>query len=307
MKSRNFAKRPAARSKKQLRSQRSENGAYPVPALEKGLDVLEFLSQARRGIGLNEIAAALGRSRHELFRVVTCLSTRGYVLRDSAGNYRLGSQMLEVGSRHVAEQALVAEAMSPMERLAETVGESCQLSLVGRERLLVVAGATGSSHLQLEVKVGSSIPLYLSVIGLVALAFGPEEERKASWERRRALVRKGEDVFEPEIRDAQTWQARLAAVRKAGHLAAPSPSHLGSRVHAAPIQNASGRLAGVLSIARLVAVRETRGYDGGISEALVACCRKISGALGAAEEPAWLDAGAGDGARPRRSISKSPR
>lgn len=293
MKSRNTAKRAKLRSasggksavgKAEGRSKRSENGAYPVPALEKGLDVLEYLSRARRGIGLNEIATALGRSRQELFRVVTCLATRGYVLRDSAGNYRLGTQMLEVGSRHVAQQALVAEAMPAMEGLAETVGESCQLSLVGRERLLVVADAVGSSHLQLEVKVGSSIPLYHSVIGLVALAFGPEEERKASWERRRVLERKGVDLFEPEIRGADAWQDRLSAVRKAGYLAAPSPAHLGSRVHAAPITSASGRLAGVLSIARLVAVRETRGYDAGISEALVACCRRISAALGAAED-----------------------
>src|ERR1700704_2888063 len=119
---------------------------YATPALEKGLDVLELLSQARRALGLNEIAVTLDRSRQELFRVVTCLATRGYLLRDATGDYRLSSRMLEVGSRHMAQQILVAQAMPAMEALAETIGESCQLSLPGRERLLVVATAVGSAH-----------------------------------------------------------------------------------------------------------------------------------------------------------------
>jgi DNA-binding IclR family transcriptional regulator len=263
----------------------AENGAaYPVPALEKGLDVLEHLSQARRGVGLNEIAAALGRSRQELFRVVTCLAGRGYLLRDSAGNYRLSTQMLEVGSRHVAQQALVAEAMPAMERLAETTGRSCQLAIIERERLLVVALAVGSAHLQLEVKVGSLIPLYNSVIGLVALAAGDERDCRTCWGRRRELVQQKEDVFEPELKSFEAWLKRLSEVRRQGYLTAASPAHLGSRVHAAPITGAAGRLAGVLSIARVVAVREPRDVDVTVSTALATCCQEISGRLGAGED-----------------------
>jgi DNA-binding IclR family transcriptional regulator len=278
-------KRKTPARKRVKRSARpTDNGAaYPVPALEKGLDVLEFLSEARRGIGLNDIAAALGRSRQELFRVVTCLAGRGYLLRDSAGSYRLSTQMLEVGSRHVAQQALVAEAMPAMERLAETIGRSCQLAIVERERLLVVALAVGSAHLQLEVKVGSSIPLYNSVIGLAALSAGDEREQRACWERRCELVRRKEDVFEPELKTFDAWRKRLSEVRRIGYLTAASPAHLGSRVHAAPITSAAGRLAGVLSIARVVAVREPREHDAAVSAALAECCRQISARLGAAE------------------------
>src|SRR5262245_51198418 len=59
--------------------------AYAVPALEKGLDVLELLAKAHQPLGLNEVAAALGRSRQELFRIMVCLHTRGYLLRDASG------------------------------------------------------------------------------------------------------------------------------------------------------------------------------------------------------------------------------
>ena len=50
-----------------MRRRPSKNGpseealqSYPVPALEKGLDVLEYLSKAHQPLGLNEVATALG-------------------------------------------------------------------------------------------------------------------------------------------------------------------------------------------------------------------------------------------------------
>jgi DNA-binding IclR family transcriptional regulator len=257
---------------------------YAVPALEKGLDVLEMLSQTRHALGLNGIATALNRSRQELFRVVTHLAQRGYLLRDSAGNYRLTSKMLEVGSRHIAQQAVVAQAMPAMEMLAEKTGESCQLSLLGRERMVVAANAAGFSHLQLEIKVGSSIPVYYSVIGLVALAYSGQGGDEATWARRQELQRQGDDVMDPQLKKFSEWQERLAAIRRAGQITSQSPAHVGSRVHAAPLLDSSGKLHAVLSIARLLPVREERGRDAVIDRALLECCQTITAQLGNAQD-----------------------
>lgn len=258
--------------------------AYTVPALEKGLDVLELLSQSRQALGLNGIATTLDRSRQELFRVVTCLAQRGYLLRDAAGNYRMTSKMLEVGSRHIAQQIVVSQAMPAMEALAETTGESCQLSLLGRERMLIAANAVGSAHLQLEIKVGSSIPLFHSVIGLVALAFTTDKNDATAWQRRQEIQRRDGDVIEPNLRDLAQWQQRLETIRRDGYLTTQSPAHVGSRVHAGPLVDASGKLRAVLSIARLIPVREERGRDATINRALVECCQTISARLGVTDD-----------------------
>ena len=52
---------------------------YSAPALEKGLDILELLSRRSQSLTLSQIAAALGRSVNELFRMVQVLEARGYV------------------------------------------------------------------------------------------------------------------------------------------------------------------------------------------------------------------------------------
>ena len=55
--------------------------AYGVPALEKGLDVIELLAQQSKGITQSEIAQLLGRSLQEVYRVVMALERRGYIQR----------------------------------------------------------------------------------------------------------------------------------------------------------------------------------------------------------------------------------
>src|SRR5437870_3111280 len=55
---------------------------YAVPALEKGLDILELLAREAEGLSLNELARELGRTSSELFRMVVALTdtASGYVL-----------------------------------------------------------------------------------------------------------------------------------------------------------------------------------------------------------------------------------
>src|SRR5881396_1757749 len=52
---------------------------YAVPALEKGLDILELLAREAEGLSLNELARELGRTSSELFRMVVALARRGYI------------------------------------------------------------------------------------------------------------------------------------------------------------------------------------------------------------------------------------
>lgn len=257
----------------------SANGAtpsYAVPAVEKALDVLELLANAQRGLGLNEIAEALNRSRPELFRIMVCLHSRGYLLRDASGCYRLGTRMFEVGSRHIARQALVTLAMPALENLAVTSGESCQLSVLERDRLLVITSAVGSGYLQLGLKVGTAIPLYYSVVGLVALAFGPASGQEEAWQRRQAILREGGDIIEPDIPHFRAWQKRLHAIRGNGGLVAHSAQHPGTRVHAAPVVDSVGNLVALLSLTRMVPAREPPERTKAIAAAFMSCARAIS-------------------------------
>jgi uncharacterized membrane protein len=63
---------------------------YAVPALEKGLDIVEYLADQAVPMTQSQLARALNRQPGELFRMLACLEGRGYVRRDPTnGGYAL--------------------------------------------------------------------------------------------------------------------------------------------------------------------------------------------------------------------------
>jgi DNA-binding IclR family transcriptional regulator len=71
-----------------------------VPALDKGLDVLELLAREAGGLSLNEIARSLGRTSSELFRMVVTLARRGYIEQRDGDRYTLTLKLFELAHRH---------------------------------------------------------------------------------------------------------------------------------------------------------------------------------------------------------------
>ncbi len=144
---------------------------YQVPALDKGLDVLELLSAGAGPRTLAEIARELGRTSSELFRMVGALERRGYIVRDeTTGAYRLSLKLYEMSHTHSPLESLAAAARGPMRELADAVRESCHLSLLERGRLLVAAEEASAEQVRLSVEVGSTTSALGSASGRVLLA-----------------------------------------------------------------------------------------------------------------------------------------
>jgi DNA-binding IclR family transcriptional regulator len=73
---------------------------YSAPALEKGLDIIELLSEQDVGLTQSEIARALGRSVGEIFRMLMVLQDRGYVSQDPLSDrYVLTTFIFEIAHR----------------------------------------------------------------------------------------------------------------------------------------------------------------------------------------------------------------
>src|SRR5689334_21336564 len=145
--------------------------AYRVPALERGLDVLELLARRRVAMTQAEIARSLGRTPAELFRILTTLDRRGYLQREpDSGAYRTTLRLFELGQSHHPAAALVQAAEGPMRTLADATGESCHLGVLQAGRLLTAAQADGTGRVRLSIAVGSTIAPLQSASGRVLLA-----------------------------------------------------------------------------------------------------------------------------------------
>ena len=61
--------------------EREANEKYRAPALDKGLDILELLSEQSDGLTRTEIVKAMGRGPSEIYRMLERLVARGYAPR----------------------------------------------------------------------------------------------------------------------------------------------------------------------------------------------------------------------------------
>jgi DNA-binding IclR family transcriptional regulator len=104
---------------------------YSAPALDKGLDILELLSDEAGGLSQSEIAEATGRSVGQIFRVLATLERRGYVTRDAqSGLYAFSMRIFDLAHRHPPLRGLISIATPAMRDLAERVRQSCNLSVI---------------------------------------------------------------------------------------------------------------------------------------------------------------------------------
>lgn len=141
---------------------------YAVPALDKALDVLELLADQGGGLTQAEIAASVGRSVGQVFRVLQRLERRGWIYRDrQSGLYLLSTRMFDLATRHPPLRGLVELALGPMRELADSVRQSCNLSVLDGGRVRVIAQVESPSDFGFRVRVGADFPVETTAAGAV--------------------------------------------------------------------------------------------------------------------------------------------
>jgi len=242
-----------------------------APALEKGLDLLEALAAEPGGINQKSLAARVGRSVGEIFRMLGVLERRGYVARDpKTGEYRLTLRLFQLGTQHPPTRRLQQAALPIMEGLAAQVGLACHLSMASGEHFLILAQAEPDRPMGWTVKLGAVFPLSMHLVSARIMAAFQREPRR------------GEMVRVMAQRDglpAEDILARLETIAAAGHDMAPSETAPGLTDMSAPILDPSGLAVAALTLPFL----PQRGNPVSPAEALDAlqeAARRISEQIG---------------------------
>jgi DNA-binding IclR family transcriptional regulator len=176
---------------------RPDRPSYAVPALDKALDVFEELAARGGALTQAEIARATGRTPNELFRVLTALERRGYLLRDPAnGAYSLSLRLFELSRMHSPFETLLTAAARPMRELTGKLRESCHLGVLRGGDVLVIAAEESPARVRLSIGVGSTIAAKRSASGRLLLAHGPADgdQRLATIRERGYEDARGETV-----------------------------------------------------------------------------------------------------------------
>ena len=152
-------------------TQRNSN----IQVISRAANILRVLAQNSSGMSLGQIATRVDLPRSTVQRIVSALSTEGYVLSDGgSGGIRLGP---EIHSLAQAAAGDLKERMRPVMRdIASKTGETVDLAILKRGRMHFIDQIVGTQRLRTVSSIGEAFPLTTTANGKAALACLDETE-----------------------------------------------------------------------------------------------------------------------------------
>ncbi|WP_041522026.1 IclR family transcriptional regulator [Gilvimarinus agarilyticus] len=157
----------------------TDNRKYKAPALEKGLDILELLAASGEPLTTSQMAAQLGRSVSELFRMVLALEYRGYIVaaEDGRDGYTLSNKLFTLGIARAPTKTLLEVALPVMSELTRQIGQSCHIAVSSGDQVVVIGRIESPGDLGFSVRVGYRRPLLQATSGRPLFGFQSPETR----------------------------------------------------------------------------------------------------------------------------------
>lgn len=247
---------------------------HRIPVIDRMMEMLFALERRPNGATIRELVEFLRLPRSTAYRILNTLQHHDIVRRTSEGAYRLGPRLIGLAARSIGEASdydLAALAAPHLERLAAATGESCKVSILDGEELLVVAVASGARGYALMVAPGQRLPLHAGAAGKTLLAYLPKEELKRRLSG--ALAR-----YTPRtLTDTRRLSGELARIRRQGWARDSGEHSPGVHAFAAPIFNRDGTIVAALSAPFVAGAKA--GHMENIRVAVIDCSAALGGAL----------------------------
>ena len=141
-----------------------------VQSLDRTFDILELLSQERRGLSLTGIADRLDLHKSTVFRLLAALKNRGYVIQSgSRGLYKLGMEFLQLCSQYLNNLELKTEAEPYLHRLSQRTAQTVYLAIRQDLEVVYIDKVEQFNSLRKYSIIGQRRPLHCTSLGKALL------------------------------------------------------------------------------------------------------------------------------------------
>ncbi|WP_196939556.1 IclR family transcriptional regulator [Sphingobacterium pedocola] len=248
---------------------------YKAPALEKGLDILEFLALQSSPQSQAEVAEGLQKSPNEIYRMLASLESRGYIRRDSiSGKYALTLKLYYLSHRHSYIEKLRDAALQEMKNVSQIIQQPCHLSLIYDNQVMVIAYSKSPLPIAVMIEEGNLYALTQTASGKTLLSFSDNTTKE------QAL--KTDDYYQTlSKKQRENFEKDLEHIKVAGYVEMPSHYAQGIIDISVPIGNGASGIIACLTVAKLVTLQhEDEISNAKIIAALLHCKAEIESNLG---------------------------
>ncbi len=182
-----------------------------VPAVSRAVAILRFLARSQSGVGVVQLANALGIVPSTCLHILRVLSSEGLVsFEPLSKKYQLGAGVLALANDFVSRNSFVQVVHPYLDEVSRR--HRCTTVAVepsGPDHYIVIAAASGSQAMSVRVRVGTRVPELISATGRCLAAYGNWSQ--AELKRRFARLRwENPPSFE-------TWCTQVAETKRRGY------------------------------------------------------------------------------------------
>ena len=210
-------------------------------SLGRALQILIELGESPRS--LDDLAAKLGVHKTTVLRLLRTLEEERFVYHDRDHRYHLGSRVFALAGSALDQREIRGVAAPHLSRLNQSTGQTVHLGIYEGGEVVYLDKYDSRHAIRMYSRVGLRMPLHCTAIAKVLLADLPEIERRQVAEKI-DYVRFTDNT----ITDPKRLLAELATVAEQGYAVDDAEHETFMTCIAAPIRDASGRVAAATSI-----------------------------------------------------------
>ncbi|MEP6730840.1 MAG: IclR family transcriptional regulator [bacterium] len=219
---------------------------YPgTQAVRRAFAVLKAFDSVHPQWSVSDLARHIGLHKTTTFRLLGALVREGMLEReDATGAYRLGAELIALGSQALRSTDLYNASHAELEAVARDTGETATIEILVGDEVVILDEVHGRYLVGGRPDFGLRFPAHATSTGKLLLAAERYEGRRVKAVRKVRLVK----LTSKTITDPEELERELTKVWRQQFATAIDEIEDGYAALGAPIRNFEGRTVAAMSV-----------------------------------------------------------
>ena len=134
-------------------------------SFSRSIKVLQLIADQGQPPSLGDLLESSKLTRPTLYRVLSALEAEGLILRNGNKRYKLGSRLVSLAHRALAQTDIRDAARGALEQLRDTLGETVHLAIRNRDELVYIDKIESLELVRMSSSIGTRVPFHSSAVG----------------------------------------------------------------------------------------------------------------------------------------------
>jgi DNA-binding IclR family transcriptional regulator len=274
-----------------VRKRTAKEPSYIVPALKRGLLLLQAFSKDKPVQSLGVLAKELDLPRATTFRLANTLEHLGFLIRDDeTGEYRVGAAALKLGWNYLSGLELPEIAYPFLTQLRYRTGASVHMAVRDGRDIVYVSRLPANAALSSNIRVGSRLPAHGSSMGRAILQ---DLEEDLLFDLYRGMCEMAPFSAETPRTVMQLRDLLIKDARNDGVIVSRGYYEKGVVSIAAPVRDGGDKVVAAINITAAAGRYSDEAFEGDVRDQVLTAARLVSMALGHDPESHRITAGVG--------------